>query len=126
LTSLTRSTAVGHVSIRHASHFFHLFDEQRQAPCPLVLAPRSSGPTSGRALERSSHTPGDQRLQAFCHSPASWTALWESVFSSGSVRVEARVVLTAEERRGKCLKSEPSDAEQTIECWYAMLYPDSS
>lgn len=93
----------GHISVIHASALFHLFDEERQLALAHalagLLAPHPGamifGTHSG-AAEKSTqvHSPqgsGGKQITVFCHSPESWTKLWESVFEPGKVKVDARL-----------------------------------
>ncbi|KAF9446308.1 hypothetical protein P691DRAFT_708861 [Macrolepiota fuliginosa MF-IS2] len=100
LTSLTSLNPLqGHLSVIHASLFFHLFDEERQ----LDLARRIAGLLSYRPgsmifgghygrPEKGTRTEvlADGFLHTqFWHSPESWRVLWEEqVFRRGSVRVD--------------------------------------
>lgn len=90
---------MGHLSVIHASLFFHLFDEKKQ----LDLARRVAGllsPQSGSMifgghygrLEEGTRTEvlADGLIHTqFWHSPKSWKNLWEEqVFRKRSVSVE--------------------------------------
>ncbi|EMD35856.1 hypothetical protein CERSUDRAFT_115779 [Gelatoporia subvermispora B] len=98
LTSLT--PLLSHVSAIHAGLLFHVFDEEKQLQLARTLAGLlSSEPGScifgfhvGRPEKGFMYVgldiPGGDR--AFCHSPESWTQLWDGeIFNRGSVRVRA-------------------------------------
>ncbi|EKM75909.1 hypothetical protein AGABI1DRAFT_131808 [Agaricus bisporus var. burnettii JB137-S8] len=88
----------GHVSVLHTSLFFHLFDEDQQ----LALAKQLStllSPEPGSIMfgihggEHVKSTRPSNGREMFCHSPESWTSLWDgTVFAKGTVKVEASVV----------------------------------
>lgn len=89
----------GHVSVVCVCAIFHLFDsEEAQLRLARSLAPLLS-PEPGSMIigwhngrYEKGYTEG-YALRMFCHSPESWTALWDGeVFEKGSVRVEARLV----------------------------------
>ncbi|KAM5539470.1 hypothetical protein V8D89_006922 [Ganoderma adspersum] len=99
LTSL--SPLRGHVSAIHASAFFHLFEEEKQAELARSLACLLS-PEPGSMLiggHRGLVEPGvlreDRRgnaqvIKRFGHSPESWKELWDGhIFEKGTVRVDA-------------------------------------
>ena len=103
LTNLT--PLVGKVSAIHASAFFHLFDEVRQfelaqlfasllspEPGSLILGSHVGLPEKG--LRMSSIQPGqiDRSIRMFCHSPESWTEMWETVLGKAHVEVRAELV----------------------------------
>ncbi|TFK85712.1 hypothetical protein K466DRAFT_551672 [Polyporus arcularius HHB13444] len=89
----------GHVSVICVCAIFHLFDtEEAQLRLARALAPLLSfepgsmiiGWHNGR--HEKGYTEG-YALRMFCHSPESWTALWDGdVFENGTVRVGARLV----------------------------------
>ncbi|KAI0066448.1 hypothetical protein BV25DRAFT_1820396 [Artomyces pyxidatus] len=95
----------GHVSAIHASAFFHLFSEEQQLhlaralagllspePGSMIFGAHGSLPEKGFRLSLISGEKG-----MFCHSPDSWTELWDGVvFEKGTVKVET--VLTQQER----------------------------
>ena len=84
--------------------FFHLFDEAKQvelarrlasllspAPGSLILGRQFAAPVKG-SRTGVIHAPDQPVVRLFCHSPASWAALWDGVvFSKGTVRVEAEL-----------------------------------
>lgn len=102
LSSLT--PLQGHVSAIHASMFFHLFDEAKQlelarrlasllslAPGSLILGRQVAAPIKG-PRDAVSRAPDQPVVRLFCHTPASWAALWDGVvFKEGTVRVEAEL-----------------------------------
>lgn len=89
----------GHVSVIHTSSFFHLFSEEKQ----LELAQKMAGllsPVPGSTIfgmhvglaEKgfSKETNRRNGELIFCHSPDSWTELWDGgIFKKGMVKVEA-------------------------------------
>ncbi|RPD81612.1 hypothetical protein L226DRAFT_474830 [Lentinus tigrinus ALCF2SS1-7] len=91
----------GHVSVIHASSFFHLFDEEKQfklaqslagllspEPGSMILGSHGGRPEKGFRTE-SSRT-NSHGMTMFCHSPESWTELWDGqIFKKGTVKVEA-------------------------------------
>jgi hypothetical protein len=88
----------GHVSVIHASSFFHLFDEEKQfelaervaslldpRPGSIIFGSHGGMPVKGQRE-------GILR-KAFSHSPESWTELWEEqIFKKGQVKVTTRLV----------------------------------
>jgi len=98
----------GHVSAIHASSFFHLFEEEEQLKLARQLAtllsplPGSTifGMHGGRpAKEFRTEVINSRGSHMFCHSPESWTDLWDGeIFRKGSVEVEVKL-LEREPRR---------------------------
>ncbi|KAI8983392.1 hypothetical protein BD414DRAFT_442586 [Trametes punicea] len=95
----------GHVAAIHVSSFFHLFNEEKQSHIARVLGGLLS-PVPG-SLILGSHAAdikmgisafqfgpeGSKTYHLFCHSPESWTELWDGqVFKKGTVQVETRLV----------------------------------
>ncbi|TFK93027.1 hypothetical protein K466DRAFT_643031 [Polyporus arcularius HHB13444] len=91
----------GHVSVIHASSFFHLFDEEKQfklaqslagllspEPGSMIIGSHGGRPEKGfrtEAMRANSHG-----ITMFCHSPESWIELWDGqIFKKGTVKVEA-------------------------------------
>jgi len=101
LSSLESLNALhGRVSVINAASLFHLFNEDKQLHLVRSLAGLLSaqpgsvicGSQAG-ALEKgfSSNNLGGGQL--FCHSPRTWTSLWDGeVFQKGSVKVEVELV----------------------------------
>ena len=102
LRSLTSLNALrGRVFAIHASCFFHLFGQEKQLylahalagllspePGSIIFGMHVGNPEKGfiGSTER-----GD--FQMFCHSPESWTLLWDGlVFGKGMVNVQAKLV----------------------------------
>ena len=83
----------GHVSAIYASLLFHLFDEGKQ----FELGKRLAGLLDPRpgSIIFGSHSAGlvkgqrpDPFTKMFCHSPESWTQMWEEqIFGKGQVKV---------------------------------------
>ena len=104
LSAVTRLSELhGQVSAIQLSAVFHLFDEEKQLRLARALAGLLS-PTPGSMIlgwhagqEEKGFKEGPQRsdgtaMQIFCHSPQSWTELWDGgVFPKGTVRVEAEL-----------------------------------
>ncbi|KAG6861458.1 hypothetical protein C0995_016549 [Termitomyces sp. Mi166 len=87
----------GHVSVIHASSFFHLFNEGRQHELAQRLATLLS-PIPGSMLFGSHIGKPEKGIvqgaagepSLFSHSPESWRDLWDGqVFEKGTVKVEA-------------------------------------
>jgi len=86
----------GHVSVIHASSFFHLFDEEKQFQLARALAGLLSpdpgslifGSHAGRPVKGTGESSmGRPRC---CHSPESWKELWDGqIFEQGQVKVDA-------------------------------------
>ena len=83
----------GHISVIHASSLFHLFDEEKQFELAKRLAalldPRPGSTIFGShgAMPVKGYREGKFR-RMFCHSPESWTQLWEEqIFEKGQVKV---------------------------------------
>ncbi|KAF8075122.1 hypothetical protein FPV67DRAFT_616025 [Lyophyllum atratum] len=100
LASLTSLTPLqGRISAIHASSFFHLFSEERQQELAERVATLLS-PLPGSIIFGShigsrekgyvGSAEGEPRL--FCHSPDSWSELWDcKVFGKGTAKVDARL-----------------------------------
>lgn len=83
----------GHISVIHASSFFHLFNEEKQ----FELAKRVASlldPSPGSIIfgvQGGTPVEGPIKLfnvEGFRHSPKSWTELWEEqIFEKGQVKV---------------------------------------
>jgi len=83
----------GHVSAVYASLLFHLFDEEKQfelgkrlaglldpRPGSIIFGSHSAGTVKGQR--------SDPFTKMFCHSPESWTQMWEErIFEKGQVKV---------------------------------------
>ncbi|KAJ7142267.1 hypothetical protein C8R44DRAFT_923786, partial [Mycena epipterygia] len=119
LSTVTSLTALNsHISIIHTSCFFHLFDEQKQtelahlvagllSPLPgsMIFGAHVAKKVKGSRLGL--YLCSDGHPQMFCHSPESWTQLWENVFPKGSIRVESTL-----KTRGKSKVSVGSDGDE--------------
>ncbi|KAJ8518184.1 hypothetical protein ONZ45_g4715 [Pleurotus djamor] len=93
----------GHVAAIHASSFVHLFNKEKQTEVCRSLATLLS-PISGSTIF-GSHvgiqeaglrqlTIDGEDYSLFCHSPESWTNLWDGgIFKPGTVKVEAKLEL---------------------------------
>ena len=97
------------VSVIHASALFHLFSEEKQFelakrlatlldPCPgsIIFGVHGGMPVKGQ------HQPFFPKM--FCHSPESWTQMWEEqIFEKGQVKVNVvlRDLTTAARRLEK-------------------------
>ena len=95
----------GHISVIHASALFHLFNEEKQFELckrlAALLDPRPGsiifGSHGGMPMK------GQYRVffPMFCHSPESWTQMWEEqIFEKGQVKVNTvpRDITTAVEK----------------------------
>jgi hypothetical protein len=102
LTHLTSLTPLqGHVSVIHASSFFHLFSEEKQLQLARAIATLLSplpgsvifGSHLGRpikGLRKEFRREASSGGGVFCHSPESWRELWSGeVFEKGAIRVDA-------------------------------------
>jgi len=83
----------GCVSVIYASSFFHLFSEEKQfeackrlaalldpRPGSIIFGSHGATPVKGQRPEVFTKT--------FCHSPESWTQMWEEqIFEKGQVKV---------------------------------------
>ena len=102
LRSLTSLNALrGRVFAIHASSFFHLFDQAKQLYIAHALAgllsPEPGSVIFGMHLGKSEkgflESTERRDYQIFCHSPESWTQLWDGlVFGKGMVNVQAKLV----------------------------------
>ncbi|KAF8896607.1 hypothetical protein BD779DRAFT_597846 [Infundibulicybe gibba] len=91
----------GHLSAIHATHFFHLFNEEQQLALARQLAsllsPRAGSVLFGSHVAMTRKGVSGELFKGsgthlFCHSPESWRALWDGVvFESGAVRVETEM-----------------------------------
>lgn len=98
----------GRLSAIHASSFFHLFNEEKQAELAHLLGSLLS-PEPGSMIfgmhgarpERGTHSvrfgSGEAVVDMFSHGPESWKALWEDVF--GKDKVEVQVVVEDADRK---------------------------
>ena len=85
----------GHISAIHASSIFHLFNEEKQSelgkrlaalldprPGSIIFGSHGGMPVKG---QRQGDSP-----KMFCHSPVSWTQMWEEqIFEKGKIKVNA-------------------------------------
>ena len=98
----------GHISVIHTSSLFHLFNEPKQFELGQRLAslldPRQGSIIFGSHIgmpvrgQRNGVFP-----HIFCHSPESWTQMWEEqIFEKGQVKAHAvlREMSNAAERLG--------------------------
>jgi hypothetical protein len=84
----------GQVSVLFAGYFFHLFDEERCKDLARRLATLLShepgsiifGLNLGSPEAVIQTTPAGSMM---CHSPASWTKMWQSCFPPETIKVEA-------------------------------------
>jgi len=103
----------GHISVIHASAFFHLFNEEKQFElCKRLAALLDPRPGS---IIFGSHggMPVKGQHQGFylmfCHSPESWTQIWEEqIFEKGQVKVNTalRDITTAVKKWGGAVQIE--------------------
>ncbi|KAI0750572.1 hypothetical protein BC629DRAFT_1230500 [Irpex lacteus] len=99
LTSLTSLNPLhGRLSAIHASALFHLFSEEKQLELAKLIAPLLSpepgsfifGAHGGLEVKGDRERKNSHGIPMFCHSPESWTELWEKqVFKEGQVKVDA-------------------------------------
>ncbi|EIN14024.1 hypothetical protein PUNSTDRAFT_59635 [Punctularia strigosozonata HHB-11173 SS5] len=92
----------GHVSVIHASNFFHLFDEPRQKMIGQGLAALlTPGPggiiygSQGGRFEKGFRMEVENAAGTymFCHDPETWVKLWDGeIFPKGTVEVKAELV----------------------------------
>lgn len=87
----------GHISVIHASSFFHLFNEEEQfelakrigslldvRPGSIIFGSHAGLPYKGQR---------QGFIKSFSHSPQSWTELWEEqIFEKGQVKVTTTMV----------------------------------
>ncbi|KAF8529367.1 hypothetical protein JB92DRAFT_3081360 [Gautieria morchelliformis] len=108
----------GQVSVMYAAHFFHLFSEQRcrdiAGRLALLLSHEPGSIIFGLnvgAPEAGIHTTPTGSM--FCHSAATWKAMWRKCFAPAAVKVEAEVV------RGfqKMANAYAGSAEETPKVW---------
>ena len=125
LRSLTSLNPLhGRVFAIHATSFFHLFDEEKQLHLARALAGLLSPEPGSMILglhigtpEKKGFEPSitrrDHRL--WCHSPESWTELWDGlVFEKGVVKVQTKLV----QRERRILQPDaPQSAMITILVW---------
>ena len=88
----------GHISVIHASSFFHLFGEEKQFELAKrvasLLDPRPGSIIFG--VQGGTPVKGQREgvlRKSFSHSPESWTKLWEEeIFEKGQVKAATRLV----------------------------------
>ncbi len=111
----------GRVFAIHASAFFHLFDEEKQLHVARALAGLLSpepgsvifGLQVGPFADEKGFGRGD--YGTWCHSPESWTQLWDGVvFEKGVVNV--RTTLVHAERK-YAAPNAPQNATLTVLVW---------
>ena len=122
LSSLTSLNPLhGRVFAIHASLFFHLFNEEKQLHVARAFAGLLSKEPGSVIFGWQRGSPekelsqlavlGDHR--AFCHSPESWTELWDGlVFEKGVVKVQAKLV-----EMGKKYLDGPQSTSFTMLVW---------
>ena len=88
----------GHISVILASSLFHLFNEEKQLELGKRLAalldPRPGSIIFGSqgAMPVKGQRP-DTFRKMFCHSPESWTQMWEEeIFEKGQVKVDTILI----------------------------------
>ena len=104
----------GHISAIHASALFHLFDEEKQFELGKRLASLLDPRPGSIIFGSNGAMPAKGQRQAnfrkmFCHSPDSWTQLWEEqIFEKGQVKVNTvlREVNMAVERKESAVPPE--------------------
>jgi len=119
ISTLTSLTPLNHhVSVIHASAFFHLFNQEQQHQLAHLLGSLlSSQPGSiilgihGALEDTEENKAGkviylpDGQVRNFAHSPTSWKDLWtgkNGVFRPDEAKVETETrVVTGEEARGR-------------------------
>ncbi|KAJ6562129.1 hypothetical protein B0H19DRAFT_1287613 [Mycena capillaripes] len=87
LSSLTSLTPMrGHISVIHISFVFQLFAEAQQ----ILLSPLPGSIILGSHAGQRSKGPreGGYGNGRFTHSPESWREMWETVFPSGTIKVD--------------------------------------
>ena len=101
LRSLTSLNPLrGRVFAIHASSFFHLFGQEKQLYVAHALAGLLSPEPGSVIFGLQVGNPGPEKgfvahseHRMFCHSPESWTQLWDGlVFKKGVVNVQAKLV----------------------------------
>jgi hypothetical protein len=103
LRSLTSLNPLhGRLFAIHATAFFHLFDEEKQLHLARALAGLLSPEPGSMILgahigapEKKGFVPSFRRRdhRLWCHSPESWTELWDGlVFEKGVVKVQTKLV----------------------------------
>jgi hypothetical protein len=92
----------GHMSVIHATNFFHLFDEPRQKmigqglaalltpePGSIIYGSQGGRPEKGFRME----VENAAGTYMFCHDPETWIKLWDGeIFPKGTVEVKAVLV----------------------------------
>ncbi|KAM5531491.1 hypothetical protein V8D89_014816 [Ganoderma adspersum] len=115
----------GHVSAIHASSFFHLFSEEKQLELAkalagllspelgsVILGAHGGAPEKGLRVE--TFGPNSHEVKMFCHSPESWTAMWDGeVFERGTVKVETDLI----EVKRTDLVDVPEETKFYIQLW---------
>jgi hypothetical protein len=102
LLSLTSLNPLhGRVSVIHASALFHLFDEGKQLHLARALAGLLSPEPGSMIVGMHRGAPEKKGFQTsimkdhhmWCHSPESWTELWDGlIFEKGVVKVQTKLV----------------------------------
>ena len=125
LRSLTSLNPLhGRVFAIHVTAFFHLFDEEKQLHLARALAGLLSPEPGSMILglhigapEKKGFQPSIARRDhhLWCHSPESWTELWDgNVFEKGVVKVQTKLV----QRERRILQPDaPQSATITILVW---------
>ncbi|KDN39420.1 hypothetical protein RSAG8_08826, partial [Rhizoctonia solani AG-8 WAC10335] len=121
LKSLTE--LLGHVSIIHASAFFHLFSEEEQRnlakrcvallsmqPGSTIFGSHNGAPQPGIYTDL-----GGPDRHMFCHSPESWRGLWTELF--GEQKVNVAVMLEDSEIRRHLVGIAPPGKKKYALIW---------
>ena len=115
----------GHISVVHASSLFHLFNEEKQFELGKrlgsLLDPRPGSVifgSHGGMPEKGQRNGVFKKM--FCHSPDSWTKMWEEeIFEKGQVKATAVLVemSLAADRLGLALPGVERDAKYYSLSW---------
>ena len=120
ISTLTSLTPLNHhVSVIHASAFFHLFNQEQQhqlahllgsllssEPGSIILGSHAGLEDTEENKEGAVNYLPDGQVANFAHSPTSWNELWtgkNGVFrpDEAKVETETRVIIVTEEARRK-------------------------
>lgn len=98
----------GQLSAIYTYSFFHLFSEEQQTqlaynlgsllssePGSMIFGAQTGMPEKGVRTEK---RPSSEVVTLFCHSPESWTEMWNAVFGEGTVEVQAYLEETQVQR----------------------------
>lgn len=121
----------GQVCGIQVSMLFHLFSEGDQLKIAKKLGTLLSSVPGSIILgnhiglaEAGIHTRNSSGIRMFCHSPQTWSEMWQEVFPKGTVQIDAKLVPTNEIQPSKAVKENTDEfyGNDTDERWGNILF----